>query len=167
MTTEEACECLGISLDDDLTVELLEKKYNAKLSENRDSPEKRAKIHEACEVLVDLFAESGSAYDEVPEAGISQKIAEKHEGLFMKLAVLMAGVFLLTFGGVMYFVYRLHTDSITAPNNDPVQNQDYDKLLRELDELRRQQAEAQKRQEESKQIMTQQNNIADYSELIE
>ena len=40
MTPEEACEYLGISFDDDLTIELLEKKYNAKLVECGDSREK-------------------------------------------------------------------------------------------------------------------------------
>ena len=115
---------------------------------------------EACEVLVDLLAESEQEDDEEPEeASGHQKDTQKHEGLFMKLAVLMAGVFLVSFGGVMYFVYRIHTDSI-PPKNEPVQNQDYDKLLRELEELR-------KLQEEAQQTPPQQNNMADYSELIE
>ena len=55
---------------------------------------------EACEVLVDLLAESEQEDDEEPEeASGHQKDTQKHEGLFMKLAVLMAGVFLVSFGG--------------------------------------------------------------------
>ena len=59
----------------------------------------------------------------------------------------------------MYFVYKIHTDRI-PPKNEPVQNQNYDRLLRELEELR-------KLQEEAQQTPPQQNNIADYSELVE
>ena len=136
MTPEEACECLGISLDDDLTVELLENKYRTKLYECGDSRSMRAKVNEACEVLVDLLAESEPDNNEEPEEESAQRNgAEKHEGLFMKLAVLMAGVFLLSFGGVMYFVYKIHTDSIQPPKIEGIPYQQYQDLLQRFREL--------------------------------
>ncbi|MBQ7215488.1 MAG: serine protease [Synergistaceae bacterium] len=136
MTPEEACEYLGISLDEDLTVDLLERKYKAKLYECGESREKRARVNAACEVLVDLLAESEPIDDEEPEENSGhQRSAEKHEGLFMKLAVLMAGVFLLSFGGVMYFVYRLHTDSVQPPKIEGIPYQQYHDLLQRFREL--------------------------------
>ena len=138
MTPEEACEYLDISLDDDLTFDMLEKKYKAKLAECGNSREKRAKVNAACEVLVDLLAESESEEDEESEEeSRQQKRAEKHEGLFMKLAVLMAGVFLLSFGGVMYFVYRIHTDSAQPPQVEGIPYQQYHDLLQKFRELSR------------------------------
>ena len=166
MTPEEACEVLGISLDDDLTVEVLENKYRAKLAECGDSREKRIKVNAACEVLVNLLAESEEEDTYPEEESGQQKSTEKHEGLFMKLAMLMAGVFLLSLGGVMYFVYKIHTDNI-SPKSEMVQNQDYDRLLHEVEELRRKQGEMQRQQEETQQTPPQQNNMADYSELVE
>ena len=72
-------------------------------------------MNEVCDILVVLLAESDPTDDEVPEEESAQRNgAEKHEGLFMKLAVLMAGVFLLSFEGVMYFVCRIHSINYPA-----------------------------------------------------
>ena len=161
MTPEDACEYLGISLDDDLTVEVLENKYRAKLAECGDSREKRIKVNAACEVLVNLLAESEEEDTYPEEESGQQKSTEKHEGLFIKLAVLMAVVFLLSLGGVMYFVYRIHTDNI-AQKNEPVQNQDYERLSLELEELRRQQAESHQTPHQ-----TLSTPPADYAALVE
>ena len=136
MTPEEACECLDISLDEDLTVDVLERKYKAKLAECGESREKRVRVNAACEVLVDLLAESEQIDDDEPEEDSGhQRSAEKHEGLFMKLAVLMAGVFLVSFGGVMYFVYRIHTDSVQPPKIEGIPYQQYHDLLQRFREL--------------------------------
>ena len=126
MTPEEACGYLGISLDDDLTVELLESRYQAKLSECGNDQEKRAKIEEASNVLVDLYAELYESDD-----GGQQK---RNESLLMKMALLMAAVFLLSFGGVMYFVYKIHTDSFAPAKNEQMLPKSEDELNRMFEE---------------------------------
>ena len=161
MTPEEACECLGISLDDELTVEVLENKYRTKLYECGDSREKRAKVNEACDVLVDLLAESEEEDTDTEEESGQQKIAEKHEGLFMKLAVLMAGVFLLSFGGVMFFVYKIHTDSVQPTKIEGIPYQQYQDLLQKFRELSN---DLEKSQQTPPPVIT---PPADYADLVE
>lgn len=52
---------------------------------------------------------------------------------------------MLSFGAVVYFVYRLHSDNVkpsivgAAPENVGITSQDYGAILRELEELRRRQ----------------------------
>lgn len=165
MTPEEACECLGISLDDVLTVELLERKYNAKLSEYRDSLEMRAKVNEACEILLDLYMspEDGEYNEQAEhESHPQNRPHEKHEGLFMKLAVLMAGVFLLSFGGVMYFVYKIHTDSVQPPKIEGIPYQQYNDLLQRFQELSRDREKS--HQQTPPPVIT---PSADYAALVE
>ena len=157
MTPEEACEYLDISMDDDLDLAVLEKNYKAKLAVFGDSQVNRAKINEAYNILHEL-------YDEL----YASENHRSNEGILMKFAVLLAGMFLLCFGGVMYFVYKIHTDSI-PPKNESVQNRDYERLLRELEGLRMQQAEAQRKQKEAHQAATQNVSTppADYAALVE
>ena len=92
---------MGISLEDEeLYIERIEKNYRTKLSECKDSTEQKAKAEEAYKVLL-------AVYEELYGVGTAKPEQKKNEGLLMKLALLMAGVFLLSFAGVVYFVYRL------------------------------------------------------------
>ena len=168
MTLDEACAYLGVSPDDeDLDIDQIEKNYNTKKSIydlkrfNPDTPEYReakrmgANIEEAYEFLLDVYVELYGDGEEIP----AEPESSGHEALFMKLAVLMAGVFLLFFGGVVYFVYRLHTGSITPPKNEAVYSaEDYEKMKREIEQLKIIAEEA---------AHTQNNNNADYAELVE
>ena len=176
MTPEEACEYLDISMDDDLDLVVLEKNYKEKLSAFGNSQVNRTKIDEAYNILCDLYDELYAHEDE----------KKKHEGLLMKFAVLLAGVFLLSFGGVIYFVYRINTENmqeaktqkmqLSSQQESMISVDDYNKLLRELDELRNRQEEAQKelerKQEElerrQKEAQSMQENLpADYAALSE
>ena len=153
MTPEEACEYLGISLDEELDINTIEKNYKAKLSECGDDAEQRAKIEEACNVLIEV-------YDEFYGKSEGNTVVKKHEGLLMKLAVLMAGVFLLASAGVMYFVYKIHTET-KAPQNEVVSTAEYERLRREIESMR-------KRQEETPTPQVAVNNSpADYTALVE
>lgn len=134
MTVEEAFENLGISLDqEELDIDEIEEKYFAKLSQCGNNAEKKAQLEEACNILIDLYDELYSDNDE-----------KKHnESLMMKFALLMAGMFLLSFSGVMYFVYKIHTESKLPQNNvaSVVSLAEYEQLKRELDAIRIKQAE--------------------------
>ena len=165
MTPEEACGYLDISLDaEDLDLEQIERNYEAKLSAQKDMNE-RVKLEEAYKYLLELYEElygQEEADDDTDEAAENQT----HEGLLMKFAVLLAVVFMLCFGGVVYFVYRLHTESSPPPKSEAVsvpleQNENYAKILRELEELRKKQEKIQPQQ------IVINNSAADYSELVE
>ena len=154
MTPEEACEFLGISLEDEeLYIERIEKNYRTKLSEYKDSTEQKAKAEEAYKVLL-------AVYEELYGVGTAKPEQKKNEGLLMKLALLMAGVFLLSFAGVVYFVYRLHTENM-PPENNSVSSMEYESIKRELEAIRRRQEETQPPQP----VIN--NPPSDYAALVE
>lgn len=157
MTVEEAFEHLGISLDnEELDINEIEEKYLSKLSKCGNDTEKKDQLEEACNILIDL-------YDEFYGGTNKQKAESRHESLMMKIALLMAGMFLLSFSGVMYFVYKIHTESKVLQNNvaTAVSSAEYEKLKRELDALRIKQAET-----PAPQIIMN-NTPADYTALVE
>ncbi|MBQ9390432.1 MAG: serine protease [Synergistaceae bacterium] len=157
MTPEEACLYLGISLDDDdIDIDKLERNYEAKISEYKDSENIRAKINEAYDVLLEVLAE----IYEPEETVTDEPERSKNEGLLMKIAVLMAGMFLLCFGGVVYFVYRIQTEN-AAPKDDVVSAKQYESIKRELEAIRQ-------RQEKTPTPQVVINNPpADYAQLVE
>ena len=151
MMPEEAFEHLDISLDaEDFDLEQIKANYKSKLSECGDSQEKRKILDEAYSLLLEVHAELYGTEDDK---------SDKAEGQLMKFAALIAGIFLLCFGGVVYYVGKFYTENV-PPKQEPAQNENYERLLRELEELRRNQEKAQR-------TPPQQNNIADYSELVE
>lgn len=132
MTREEAREYLGFSVDDKIDIDKLEAAYNAKLSISQDS---REKLEEAVNILLEIYDTENNK----PDSAITE---EKHENLFMKLAVLMAGVFVLCFAGVVFFVYKIHSDNVNSkPQSEAVSSIEYEKILRELEEIRIKQEE--------------------------
>ena len=134
MTAEEACEYLGISLDDDkLDISKIEENYTARLSECGDDPEKTAKLEEACNVLIEV-------YDELYGGTKGSKEEKPHDSLVMKLVLVMAGVFLLSFAGGMYFLYKVHTESKPSVS-EVVSSAEYERLRRELEVIRQKQEE--------------------------
>ena len=153
MTPEEACEYLGISLDGELDINIIERNYTAKLSECGDDAEQRAKIEDACNALIEI-------YDELYGNAKSNTVEKHHDSLVMKLTLVMAGVFLLSFAGGMYFLYKVHIDS-KAPQNEVVSTAEYERLRREIESMR-------KRQEERPAPQVAVNNSpADYTTLVE
>ena len=154
MTPEEACEYLGISLDDEeLDINKLEKNYIAKLSECGDNAEKKAKIEEACNILIEL-------YDELYGETKGNNEDKRHESMMIKLAVLMAGMFLLFFGGITYFFYKIHVDA-TASKNEVVSSKEYESIKRELEAIRSKQEEM-----PAPQVVIN-NTPTDYTALVE
>ena len=124
MTLEEACSLLGISPDEDLDINQLEENYDRKVVGL--TPQERKCIDEACEYLLKV-------YDDI--YGSEKFDSRSRDATFMKLAVLMAGVFVLCFGIVVFFVYRVHSDNV--PKNDTAQvNQDYELLRAEVERLK-------------------------------
>lgn len=167
MTLEEACLYLGISPDDDdLDLDQMERNYNAKRSIydlkrfNPDTPEYRearrirAEIEEAHEYMLDVYEQL---------YGEDDSETENHEDKFMKLAVLMAGIFLLCFGGVVYFVYSIRIPDISRRSEAiPKQeyashSEDYENLKKEIEQLKAR----------ANMTQTTQNNLPDYSKLVE
>ena len=154
MTPEEACLYLGISLDDEnLYIDRIEKNYKAKLSECRDNEEQKSKTEEAYHILLEV-------YEELYGGGTVKPEEKKNEGLLMKFAVLIAGVFLLSFAGIVYFVYTLHTEN-KAPNNNTVSLSEYESIRRELEAIRSKQEET-----PSPQVVIN-NPPSDYTSLVE
>ena len=124
MTLEEACSLLGISPDEDLDINQLEENYDRKVVGL--TPQERKRIDEACEYLLKV-------YDDI--YGSEKFDSRSRDATFMKLAVLMAGVFVLCFGIVVFFVYKVHSDNV--PKNDTAQvNQDYELLRAEVERLK-------------------------------
>lgn len=139
MTPEEACAYLDISMDDELSITLLERNYGAKISKFKDSPERRAKIEEAYSILLGLYRE----LYESPDQTEKQNLNQKHESMFMKIAVLLSAVFVLCFAGVVMFVYVIHKEN-ASPRRDTELDRNYERVLHELDSIRRKQEETQK-----------------------
>ena len=107
MTLDEACLYLGISPDDeDLDIEKVERNYRTKIAiydpsrftpntpEYREARRMHADIDEAYKYLLEVYEELYA-----PE---EPKLDErKNEGLLLKIAVVIAAVFLVSFGGVV------------------------------------------------------------------
>ena len=166
MTLDEACLYLGISPDDeDLDIEKVERNYRTKIAIydpsrfNPDTPEyrearrMRADIEEAYKYLLEVYEELYAPEEPKPDN-------RKNEGLLLKMAVVIAAVFLVSFGGVVYFVYRLHKESV-PPLVETVPSQEYERILRELEQIRSRQEEAPAPQA----AIT--NPPADYTALVE
>ena len=168
MTPEEACLCLGILFDEDLDVNELKRNYEAgKLRYNPErfphgSPdymkaiETCNKLDEAYRCLSDLYIELYAGKED-PSRDDEK---HKHESLFMKLAVLLSIVFVLSIAGIMIFVYVIHKDS-ASPKAEPEIAKNYDRLLRELEKLQPKHEEKQ-----APQVLPD-KPPADYSALVE
>ena len=169
MTPEEACAYLGISFDEDLDVNELKKNYEAgKLRYNPErfphgSPdytkatETCSKLDEAYRCLSDLYIELYAGRED--SAKDDEK--HKHESLFMKFAVLLSIIFLVSFAGIMIFVYVIHKDS-APPKAELEIAKNYEILLRELEVLRRKHEET-----PTPKVENNNNPPADYSALVE
>ena len=172
MTPEEACAYLGISFDEDLDVNELKKNYEAgKLRYNPErfphgSPdyikaiETCSKLDEAYRCLSDLYIELYAVHED----SVRDDEKHKHESLFMKFAVLLSIIFLVSFAGIMIFVYVIHKDS-APPKAEPEIAKNYEILLRELELLRRKQEETEKEKQAPQALPD--NPPADYSALVE
>ena len=131
MTREDACEYLGFSPYDKIDINKLEAAYNAKISISQDS---REKLEEAMNILLEIYDA-----EHKPENKQEDKNEEKHEDLFMKLVVLMAGIFVLCFAGVIFFVYKIHSDNVKPARNEAVSSIEYNKILQELEQIKQSQ----------------------------
>lgn len=182
MTLDEACLYLAISPDDeDLDIDEIEKNYRTKLSIynpsrfNPDSPEyrearrMREKINAAYDYLLEAYNELyGEDYDD-EDYGYNNKFT-----VFVSIAAAVAAIMAACFAGFIFFYdtnmpVNMPSKIDITPVEAPTHNEDYEKLLREVERLRIIAEAPREVSAPAPTITTTPNNsgITDYADLVE
>lgn len=165
MTFEEACLHLGISPDEELDIDEIDRAYSRKSrlydpsKLYPDTPEfieaksKRSKIEEAYDVILEVCADLYEPLEEEHTDYVPHTLA--------KLAVWTAAVVCVSFAVFMYFI-GTDTRSPVRDKNEAIAEsdymRDYERLLAEIEEL--------KLRTETSPVQTS-TTIPDYADLVE